>query len=192
VSIQGKGKDYFHFDHDDKKRAKRNCLSFYKFKHKLSLQVRSNASENQYYKGDKNFGAVRQMSKDRCDTCKRKLESGPNAMPSWEDGTVTLQQFEEIRKKQTSTSTWFCGDLMKSKEGADLKKSSKHAIKCAVCGKNTNMKCGLCKVGPHDAGSRAENTRCFLNYQTIVDSLAFGRNRHHNNKGIFKETQSSN
>jgi len=61
--LEARAQDFIKFDEEDKKRAKKQSLSFYGFRQRLSLQALSYAPENQYYPGDKNFRVVTQIPK---------------------------------------------------------------------------------------------------------------------------------
>lgn len=171
--LEEKAHNFWDLDDEEKKRAKKEVLSFYQFREKLSLQALSYTPVNRYYPGDKLFREVTQMSNERRQEKKRQMDASRIPSSKGETDTVTFEQFQAIEKKQKKTNSRFCGDLSKLKLHIESKRKATYKMICAVCGEGTWAKCSLCGVGLHDSNSKAghANKTCFTDYH---DNTMFG------------------
>lgn len=165
-----KAHKYWNFTTSEAESAPKGVLSFMEFREKLALQATCYNPSHQYYPGDKNFRSVTQMSKKMREEKKRKRNV--NKLPTADEGSITIEQIYELKKIEKKKDGRFCGDLSRFRRHIEAKTAS-YRLVCAVCGKDTWTKCGICGVGLHDTGSTktARSKTCFIDYH---DSCMFG------------------
>ena len=113
---------------------------FHTFRDILSRQMLAYDPRNQVYPGDEKMRAVTEMNKKRRAQHKIVRDGSKSATP---------EQFRAAKRTKR-----FPADLQKYEKHLQKLTSTKHAVKCFVCGENTYKKCGVCGVALHHFDNR--------------------------------------
>ena len=145
---------------------------FFQFRSSLSKQMLNYDPKNQLYPGDSMLRAVTKIPKAK----RRKIMMNIDDVVvshSVEHGNnnnkhVSKQMYTNVKQN----SNRFCSI---STIGTHLNSiiSHKHPVKCAVCGKKTYKRCGVCGVSLHHLNAKGDGQgrNCFMQYH---DEYHFG------------------
>lgn len=139
---------------------KKNAMSFYDFREKLSRQLLTYSPQKLLYPGDRHFREhTRSMKKRKRVNSDQEAEPAPN-------GSLSLGQLEHMEKKRKQKKTRFCGDLSKYQLHMESKENGTTKLSCFVCGDKTRTICGLCDVSLHDnpTHGKTKGMNCFLDF----------------------------
>jgi xylose isomerase len=100
--LEKEAQHFWKFDEEEVKQAKRQALSFFQFREKLSLQVLTYSPVNQFYPGDKNFREVTQMSIERRKGQRKKRSA--DKIPVSNTDTITSEQYVRGNSKETENT----------------------------------------------------------------------------------------
>jgi hypothetical protein len=103
--------EHWKFTEEERRKAKKEFLTFYAFRDKLSIEGCEYDPIRLHYPGDKFFREVTALTRDQRERKKNKLDGTRTVAKS--GSILTKEQYNELKRKECLISSRFCGDLTK-------------------------------------------------------------------------------